>query len=317
MSLYSKKIAVVIPSFNEETNIEIMVKSLHEVLENCTYNYSILFVDDGSNDRTFNKLQKLSQNDDKLFYVALSRNFGHQNALKAGVDLACKNNDAIITMDGDMQHPPALIIELLKKWEEGFDVVYTLREVDKNLPFVKNLTSKLFYWLMNKLSEVEIEPGTADFRLMDKKVAAVFSDFSENELFIRGIINWVGFSQFAVRYKPNERFSGKSKYTISKMFRFAIQGISSFSTKPLQISIYLGGFVSVFSFLFFIGYIFYSRHYGFTIEGWSSVLFAIVFFGGLNLIVLGIIGIYVGKLFMQSKNRPNYIVRETNLKPQL
>ena len=308
-----KKIAIIIPSFNEETNIEIMVKTLHSVLENCNYNYSILFIDDGSNDKSLNKLEELSRNDDKLFYAALSRNFGHQNALKAGVDLAGKNNDAVITMDGDMQHPPSLIIELLKKWEEGFDVVYTIREVDNSLPFFKNITSKMFYWLMNKLSEVEFEPGTADFRLIDKKVAAVFSDFSENELFIRGIISWVGFSQFAIQYKPNERFSGKSKYTVSKMFRFALQGISSFSTKPLQISIYLGGFVSIFSFLFFIGYILYSRHYGFTIEGWSSILFAIVFFGGLNLIVLGIIGIYVGKLFMQSKNRPNYIINKTNL----
>ena len=313
MSLKLKKIAVIIPSYNEETNIEIMVKTLHKVLENSCYDYSILFVDDGSNDKSLYILEKLSQTDDKLFYATLSRNFGHQNALKAGVDIACKNNDAIITMDGDMQHPPDIITELLKKWEEGFDVVYTIREVDKNLPIVKNITSKMFYWLINKLSEVDFEPGTADFRLMDQKVAAVFSNFSENELFIRGIINWVGFRQYAVKYKPDERFSGKSKYTISKMFRFAIQGIASFSTKPLQMSIYLGGFILIFSFLFFVIYIFYSRYYGLTIEGWSSVLFAIVFFGGLNLIVLGIIGIYVGKLFMQSKNRPNYIVRNTNI----
>ncbi len=268
--------------------------------------------DDGSNDNSLQKLEALSKNDNRLFFAALSRNFGHQNALKAGVDLVKDYSDAVITMDGDMQHPPALIPELIKKWEEGYDVVYTIRDEEKALSYFKKKTSKWFYTIMNKLSEVEFEPGTADFRLMDKKVVAVFSDFSENELFIRGIISWIGFNQYAINYKPHERFSGKSKYTITKMVRFALQGITSFSTRPLHIAIFLGIGLTMLAFLFFTIYVVYSLYFGHVISGWASLLCAVVFFGGLNLVVLGIIGVYIGKLFMQSKGRPNYLIKETN-----
>lgn len=307
-----KKIAIVIPSFNEEGNIEIMAKSIKDTMQVLPYDYEVIFVDDGSSDNTLVKLKELSQSFDNLFFVELSRNFGHQNALKAGVDIA--NANAVITMDGDMQHPPELIPELLKKWEEGYDVVYTRREDDKSNSFIKRKTSKGFYSVMNYLSEVKFEPGTADFRLMDEKVVAVFTDFSENELFIRGLVSWLGFKQFALDYIPAERFSGKSKYTMKKMMRFAIQGITSFSTRPLHIAIFLGVGLSLFAFVFYIGYVLYSMYFGHVISGWASVISTIVFFGGLNLIVLGIIGMYIGKLFIQSKQRPNYLIRSTNYK---
>lgn len=307
-----KKIAIVIPSFNEEGNIEIMAKSIKETMQVLPYDYELIFVDDGSSDNTLIKLKELSQSFDNLFFVELSRNFGHQNALKAGVDIA--NANAVITMDGDMQHPPELIPELLKKWEEGYDVVYTRREDDKSNSFIKSKTSKGFYSVMNYLSEVKFEPGTADFRLMDEKVVAVFTDFSENELFIRGLVSWLGFKQFALDYVPAERFSGKSKYTMKRMMRFAIQGITSFSTRPLHIAIFLGIGLSFFAFFFYIGYVLYSMYFGNVISGWASVISTIVFFGGLNLIVLGIIGMYIGKLFIQSKQRPNYLIRSTNYK---
>jgi len=307
-----KNITIVIPSYNEEGNISMMAQSLHKVLKHTPYNYQILFVNDGSTDKTLQVLEEISKKDKKVFYASLSRNFGHQNALKAGVDLVKNQSDAIITMDGDMQHPPTLLPEMLLEWEKGFDVVYTIREEDKALSYLKNKSSKFFYWLINKLSEVEFEPGTADFRLMDKKVARVFSDFSENELFIRGIISWIGFNQKAVHYKPHARFSGKSKYTISRMLRFAIQGITSFSTKPLHIAVFLGLGLTAVAFLFFISYVTYSLYYGNVISGWASLLSTVVFFGGLNLTILGIIGIYIGKLFMQSKSRPNYIIKDTN-----
>ena len=307
-----KKIAIVIPSFNEEGNIEIMAKSIKDTMQVLPYDYEVIFVDDGSSDNTLIKLKELSQSYDNLFFVELSRNFGHQNALKAGVDIA--NANAVITMDGDMQHPPELIPELLKKWEEGYDVVYTRREDDKSNSFIKRKTSKGFYSVMNYLSEVKFEPGTADFRLMDEKVVAVFTDFSENELFIRGLVSWLGFKQFALDYIPAERFSGKSKYTMKKMMRFAIQGITSFSTRPLHIAIFLGVGLSLFAFVFYIGYVLYSMYFGHVISGWASVISTIVFFGGLNLIVLGIIGMYIGKLFIQSKQRPNYLIRSTNYK---
>ena len=222
-----KKISVVIPSFNEEGNIKIIVKALNEVLQKLNYRYELIFVDDGSSDKTLSILQEISADDANVFYIELSRNFGHQNALKAGLDLA--SGDCIITMDGDMQHPPEMIPQLVEKWEEGYDIVYTRRLEDKNLPAFKKITSKYFYKFINSISEIKIEEGTADFRLMDKKVSTVFFAFSENELFIRGLVNWVGFKQFAIDYKPAERFSGNSKYTIKKMMQFALKGITSFA----------------------------------------------------------------------------------------
>jgi glycosyltransferase involved in cell wall biosynthesis len=310
----NKSIAIVIPSYNEATNIDVLIHALNETIENLNYNFKFIFVDDGSSDETVVILKEKSKEHQHIFYLELSRNFGHQNALKAGIDLVKNDVDAIISMDGDMQHPPKIIPKLIQKWEEGFEVVYTIREVDKKLGFIKNKTSNLFYGLMNKLSDIKFEPGTADFRLIDKKVAQVFSDFTENELFIRGIINWVGFKQFAIHYEPNERYSGKSKYTVGKMMRFAVQGITSFSTKPLSMAIILGISLSVMAFIFYISYVLYSIYYGHVISGWASVITTVVFFGGLNLVVLGIIGVYIGKLFMQSKGRPNYLISNTNYK---
>lgn len=307
-----KKIAIVIPSFNEEGNIDIMVQSLHDVLQKTSYDYALVFVDDGSSDGTLDKLKALGELDNKLFYIELSRNFGHQNALKAGLDLV--DAHAVITMDGDMQHPPKLIPELIKKWEEGYDIVYTRREEDKNLSYLKNKTSNGFYTLINKMSDVKIEKGTADYRLMDEKVVEIFSNLTENGLFIRGLVSWLGFRQFAIDYQPAERFSGKSKYSLKKMIQFAIHGVTSFSIRPLYLALFLGVALSVFAFFFYIIYVLHSIYHGTAISGWASVISTVVFFGGLNLIVLGIIGLYVGKLFMQSKNRPNYLIRSTNYK---
>ena len=310
----NKSIAIVIPSYNEATNIDVLTHALNETIQNINYTFKFIFVDDGSSDETVAVLKEKSKEHQHIFYLELSRNFGHQNALKAGIDLVKNDVDAIISMDGDMQHPPKIIPKLIQKWEEGFEVVYTIREEDNKLGFIKNKTSNLFYGLMNKLSDIKFEPGTADFRLIDKKVAQVFSDFTENELFIRGIINWVGFKQYAIHYEPNERYSGKSKYTVGKMMRFAVQGITSFSTKPLSMAIILGISLSVMAFIFYIAYVLYSVYYGHVISGWASVITTVVFFGGLNLVVLGIIGVYIGKLFMQSKGRPNYLISSTNYK---
>jgi glycosyltransferase involved in cell wall biosynthesis len=310
----NKSIAIVIPSYNEATNIDVLIHALNETIQNINYTFKFIFVDDGSSDETVAILKEKSKEYQHIFYLELSRNFGHQNALKAGIDLVRNDVDAIISMDGDMQHPPKIIPKLIQKWEEGFEVVYTIRKEDKKLGFLKNKTSNLFYSLMNKLSDIKFEPGTADFRLIDKKVAQVFSDFTENELFIRGIINWVGFKQFAIHYEPNERYSGKSKYTVGKMMRFAVLGITSFSTKPLSMAIILGISLSIMAFIFYIAYVLYSIYYGHVISGWASVITTVVFFGGLNLVVLGIIGVYIGKLFMQSKGRPNYLISSTNYK---
>ena len=274
----------------------------------------MIFVDDGSTDDTLSKIESLQSNNNEVCYIELSRNFGHQNALKAGLDSA--NGDCIISMDCDLQHPPELISKLLEKWEEGFDIVYTRREESENLSYMKRKTSNVFYSFVSWLSDIKIEKGTSDFRLIDRRVADVFSRFKENDLFIRGLMKWVGFKQVAIDYHPDDRHSGKSKYTFRKMVGFAFNGITSLSIRPLYLAVYLGFILSLLSFLYLpyvIWSYYYSGHYAY---GWGSVILTVVFFSGLQLCVLGIIGIYIGKMFMQVKDRPLYIVKSTNLKRQ-
>ena len=306
----SKKISIVIPVYNEAGNLKIILHAIKKVFESLPYDFSIIFVNDGSQDETLNIIKKLSEENNEVGYISFSRNFGHQNALKAGFDSS--NADAVISMDGDMQHPPTVIPELINLWENGNDIVYTIRKDHKELPMLKRTTSNLFYKIMNQLSSIELERGTADFRLLDKKVVNVLRDIKEYDLFWRGMVKWLGFKQISIEYSPAERASGKSKYTIKKMLELALRGITSFSTKPLSIAIYIGFLSSLISILY-IPYALISYFYGHVISGWASIIVTIAFFGGLQLMILGIIGIYLGKLFMQSKNRPHYIINESKL----
>lgn len=306
----NKKVSVILPAYNESGNITVIAKRLDEVFASLPYDHELLFIDDGSSDHTMEILQAMHKDDPKLHYIELSRNFGHQNALKAGLDLA--DGDCIISMDCDLQHPPELIKDLLEKWEEGYEIVYTRRGDDPNLSDYKRKMSKLFYSMMNRMSDINLEPGTADFRLIDRKVATIFQNFSETEPFIRGLIKWLGFKQYGINYKPDSRFAGKSSYSTKKMFRLALQGITSFSIRPLYTAVYLG-FIFSFLSILYVPYVIYSFYTGHEVVGWASVIMTIVFFGGLQLIILGIIGIYIGKLFIQSKKRPNYIIRSTSL----
>lgn len=306
----TKKISIVVPACNEEGNIPVLVDALENVLSKLDYDYQLIFVDDGSTDGTLALLKAISTTKPHIRYIGLSRNFGHQNALKAGLDLA--GGDAVIMMDGDMQHPPELIPIMLEEWEAGNDIVYTIRKDHQDMPMMKRKTSNMFYNLINNLSDIELEQGTADFRLMDRRVVNVFREFKETDLFLRGLVKWMGFQQSGIEYEPAERLKGKSKYTMKKMIRFALQGITSFSTKPLYIATYLGMCFSLIS-LLYVPYIIYSYYFGHAISGWTSIIATIAFFGGLQLMILGIIGMYLGKLFQQSKQRPHYIVKETNI----
>jgi len=306
----SKKISIVIPVYNEAGNIVLIFHAIKKVFESLPYDFSIIFVNDGSQDETLTIIKKLSEENKEVDYISFSRNFGHQNALKAGFDNS--NADAVISMDGDMQHPPTMIPELITLWENGNDIVYTIRKDHKELPMLKRTTSNLFYKIMNRLSSIELERGTADFRLLDKKVVNILRDIKEYDLFWRGMVKWLGFKQISIEYTPDERASGKSKYTLHKMLELALRGITSFSTKPLSLAIYIGFLSSLISILY-IPYALASYFYGHVISGWASIIVTIAFFGGLQLMILGIIGIYLGKLFMQSKNRPHYIVNESKL----
>jgi glycosyltransferase involved in cell wall biosynthesis len=250
-----KRISVVIPVCNEEANVSIITTALQQVFASLPYNFTLIFVDDGSSDGTLTELKNISSTQNNVFFISLARNFGHQNALKAGLDLA--DGDGVIMMDGDMQHPPDLIPEMLQQWEDGYEVVYTIRKDHKEMPLMKRKTSNMFYNLINNLSDIELEQGTADFRLMDKKVVEVFRAFKEVDLFMRGLVKWMGFKQVGIEYDPAQRTHGKSKYTLKKMVRFALQGITSFSTRPLYIATYLGFIFSILS-LLYVPYIIYS-----------------------------------------------------------
>ncbi len=306
------KISIVIPTFNEEGNIEILHQKITEVFEQIAHsNFEVIYVNDGSTDSSLEKIKQLIQSDLKVKFISFSRNFGHQNALKAGLDHA--EGDAVISMDADLQHPPLLIPEMIRLWKEGNEVVYSIRKDGKELSFFKKMTSKLFYKIVNYLSDTKLEEGTADFRLLDKKVVNALSNYNESNLFYRGIIPTLGFKQIGIPYQPQERFSGTTKYSFSKMLKFALTGITSSSAKPLYFSIYLGLFFAVIAFLYGVYAIYISIFTDDAVLGWTSLIASILFIGGLQLIMMGIVGVYLGKLFTQSKNRPNYIIDEIKL----
>jgi len=300
--------SIIVPVMNEEGNVEFLSEKIIAILGN-NISFEIIFIDDGSTDNTLSIIKKLHKNNQQIKYLSFSRNFGHQFALKAGLDYAKGN--CVISLDGDMQHPPELIPDMIEKWKNnGYDIVYTIRKDDKKLSLFKRISSRLFYRMINKISDISLEPGSADFRLMDKKVVDYLRQFHESPLFFRGIIPWVGFKQYAIEYMPKERFKGTSKYSVRKMFNFALSGILSFSIKPLLLSIYLGAIISIFAFCFGIYAIIQKIIFNNTVSGWSSTIAVISIIGGIQLIVLGIIGIYLGKLFIDTKRRPSYLIRE-------
>ncbi|MEA3426251.1 MAG: glycosyltransferase family 2 protein [Bacteroidota bacterium] len=305
-----KKVAFLIPVCNEENNIPVLISSLRNEMYNSGYVYTFNFIDDGSSDKTLAVLKEAAASHTDVFFISLSRNFGHQNALKAGIDQV--EADCTIMMDGDLQHPPSFVPRLLAKWEEGNDIVYTIRKDHKEIAMMKRKTSSLFYQVINNLSDIELEEGTADFRLLDRKVINVLRNLNESDIFLRGLVKWIGFTQSGIEYIPGIRTAGTTKYTLKRMIRFALQGITSFSIKPLYIAVYLGFLFSLVA-LLYLPYVFYSYYFEHTISGWASLIATIAFFAGIQLMILGIIGIYIGKVFIQSKQRPHYIIKESNL----
>ncbi|TGL98126.1 glycosyltransferase [Leptospira barantonii] len=309
-NLAKKKIDIVVPSFNEAGNVEILFNRLKNVIPNA-YEYRVIFVDDGSVDGTLETVESLTHKHPQVKYISFSKNFGHQIALKAGLDHS--DADCTISLDADLQHPPELIPELIERWEAGDKIVYTKRIDNENVGFFKKTTAKLFYKLLNGLSGLDIDQGAADFRLLDRKVVDVLKNFQERNLFIRGMVTGIGFKKSYIEYQPDKRQWGKSKYNLKRMFLFALDGITSFSVKPLHIATIVGIISSLFSGIYAIYAItmFFTSEK--TVSGWTSVLVSVLFMGGVQLIVLGILGEYIGKMFLQTKNRPSYIIKESNL----
>jgi len=308
----TKKLSVVIPAYNEEKNISFLISELVKTLSQTKYDFELILVDDGSRDNTLNEIKVQAEIHHNVFYIELSKNFGKDYALKSGIDMA--NGDAVITMDADLQHPPHLLPNMLKYWEEGFDIIYTYRE-DSN-PHVsryQKIASKLFYKGINALSDITLENGISDFRLLDQKVVKELRKIDEYEIFFRGMVKWVGFLQKGIPYTPAERHTGNASYSFFSLAKLAIGSIMAFSVRPLYIATGLGLFFSLAS-LLYIPYIAISYFAGYdAVSGWASLIATISFFGGIQLLVLGIIGMYLGKIFLQTKHRPNYIVRSTNI----
>lgn len=305
------KICILSAAYNEGESILVFYNAVKKVISDLQYDFSFCFVNDGSSDLTLDIIKNIALNDSSVKYISFSRNFGQQVALKAGIDSI--TTDAIIMMDSDMQHSPNLIPVLIQAWQsQKVNMVNTIREENEELSWFKRKSSSLFYKVLNRLSDLKLEPGQADFRLIDKQVAQTLRNSKEHDVFLRGMIHWIGFKQTTINYKASKRFAGQSKYTFSKMMSLALAGITSFSVKPLYSAIYIGFIFAFLSFLY-LPYIIYSYFIGSSVSGWSSVLITIAFFGSLNLIIMGVLGIYIGKILIQNKQRPLYIIQEENL----
>lgn len=306
-SVTAPYLSVVIPAFNEAQNIGVLKGRLEAVLEPLG-SWELIFCDDGSTDGTLAVLRRLHAEDPRVRYLSFSRNFGHQNALRAGLERA--RGEAIVSMDADLQHPPELVPTLVSKLREGFDVVYTLRGPEPGGSRFKELSSRGFYRLINLLADVKIEAGAADFRLVSRKALSAMLSFCEHGVFWRGVVPWIGFHQCAVPFEPLPRFRGKSKYNLSRMMRFAMDGITSFSVKPLRLTTLAGVCCSALAFLYALYALWMRLFSDATVAGWTSLLISVLFIGGIQLISVGILGEYLGKLFMEAKGRPHYIVDE-------
>ena len=303
-----KKISFVVPVFNEEENIHEFHRRLTQVMAPLPYDYEILFIDDGSRDRTSLLIRELAEKDPHVQGYVFARNFGHQLALTCGLDQS--TGDAVISMDGDLQHPPEMVPELLKKWEEGFEIVQTVRKATEDATWFKNITSRLYYKLIKSMSEVRITPGGSDFRLMDRKAVDALNRFRERARFIRGMVNNLGFRYTTLEFVAPPRFAGHSKFNLRKMLRFALDGITAFSRVPLRLALYVGCIAGLGSILL-IGHVIYVKYIiQDAVPGWTTLAAAEFFLGGVELIGIGIVGEYVGRIFDEVKQRPLYIIRE-------
>lgn len=304
-----KLISIVVPMYFEEKVAEECYQRLTDVAKDNKLNYEIVFVNDGSTDKTLDILEYIAQNDKHVRVISFSRNFGHQIAITAGMDKA--RGDAIVIIDADLQDPPELIPKMVTLWEEGYDVIYAKRKKRDGETWLKLLTAKLFYRFLNKMSSVEIPVDTGDFRLMDKKVVDVLRKMPEQNRFVRGMVSWIGFKQIPLEYERKERFAGETKYPFKKMIKFAADGIISFSSKPLKLIQQIGIYTTLIAF----GILIYSLissilGFGNQVPGWTSLMTAVTFIGGIQLLSIGIIGEYIARIYDESKGRPVYVIEK-------
>lgn len=299
------KLRIIVPCHNEADNIEMLLSRLVPAVSG--YDYSILFIDDGSTDKTLARLESLSGRDPRIRYISLSRNFGQQNALKAGYDHSL-DADAVISMDGDLQHPPETIPRMVGRWKEGFEIVNTVRKSNHRVSLIKRTAARAFYSTVNFISKNKILENGPDYRLLDRKVVHAVHSINESNLYWKELIPWIGFKQTEITFDVEKRTAGTSKYSLYKSFALSVRGLTSFSINPLRLSSLLGGFFSVLSFLYglYAAYIYFFTDE--AVPGWTSLIGSILLIAGIQFILIGIIGEYLGKTFLESKKRPLYIV---------
>lgn len=303
------KLSIIVPCFNEELVISETYNRLASVtLGLSEYETELVFVDDGSQDGTLRHLKKFAERDPAVRIIAFARNFGHQVAVTAGIDAAM--GDAIVIIDADLQDPPELIVDMISKWREGYDVVYGTRVERSGESWFKLVTARAFYRLLNRVSNVPIPLDTGDFRLISRRVADALRAMPERDRFLRGMVSWVGFRQLALPYHRSARHAGETKYPLRKMFRFATDGILSFSSVPLQISVGLGLLSAALALLGILYALVLRIFTQIWVEGWTALMIAVLFIGGVQLISVGILGAYVGRIYNEIKGRPLYVVQE-------
>lgn len=309
-NLKKQKLSVVVPVYFQEKGLHQLHKRLTEVLVKLSdMDYEIILVNDGSTDRSFEIMKSIHDTDPRVKIINFSRNFNQQMAITAGIDNC--TGDAVVIIDDDLQDPPEVIPQMVAKWREGYKVVYGQRTSRQGESFFKKITAKIFYRLIMRLSDLPLPLDAGDFRLMDRVVIEALKGMREESRYIRGMVTWVGYSQFALGYERESRFAGTTNYTFKSLIRFALNGMTSFSEKPLLISGYLGFVTTIISLVFLLWILAVKIiHPEYTVQGWTSTIAMIIFFGGIQLISLGIIGQYVGKIYREIKKRPLYIIAE-------
>ena len=305
-----KKITIILPAYNEEASFLLIKQRMSQVVEqNPNYDWEFLFVNDGSTDNTLQQMIKLQKEDKHYCYIDLSRNYGKEIAMMAGFDYA--NGDAVIVMDADMQHPIDVIPEMIKYWEEGYDDVYAQRQNSRE-SWVKRKTSHWYYKLLQSLTRVPIQKDTGDFRLLDRSCVEALKQMREVERNTKGMYSWIGFHKKGIYYQQQERQEGKSKWSLMSLINLALNGIMSYTTAPLRLASVLGLVVSFVAFLYLIYIIVVTNLYGEPVQGYPTIMVTVLFLGGVQLLSLGILGEYIGRVFNEVKGRPGYFINSYN-----
>ncbi|MDQ0122548.1 glycosyltransferase involved in cell wall biosynthesis [Pseudomonas lini] len=302
------KISLIVPVFNEEQAIDLFYQAVRRELQLEQVEFEIVFINDGSSDRTAEQIKALARTDDQVLLINFSRNFGKEPALFAGLEYA--TGDAVIPMDVDLQDPISVVPRLIEQWQKGADVVLAKRRDRTADGLLKRLSAALFYQVLNRIAYTRIEENVGDFRLMDRKVVDVIRTLPEHQLFMKGVLSWAGFTTVVVEYERAGRVAGRSKFNGWKLWNLALEGVTSFSTVPLRLWTYIGGAISIFAVLYAVYMVLDKIFFGNSVPGYPSLMTAILFLGGVQLIGIGILGEYVGRIYIEAKHRPRYVVKD-------